>query len=58
MVLMVGDALSAGFGHAVDAGFAEFGSAAFVFVVGGDVADRGVEPDLVVLAAHDVEFGA
>ena len=32
-------------------------AAAFVFVVGGDVADRCVEPDAVVLAADAVEFG-
>src|SRR5215210_5090850 len=32
-------------------------AAAFVFVVGGDVADAGVQPDRVVVAAGDAQLG-
>ena len=32
-------------------------TASFVFVLGGDVADRGVQPDRVVLGPDAVEVG-
>jgi len=40
------------------AGFADGFSAAVVFVVGGDVADAGVQPDGVVVDSGDGELGA
>jgi hypothetical protein len=40
------------------AGFADRWSAAFVFVVGCDVADAGVQSDRVVVRRHDGQFGA
>ena len=44
-------------GESVTAGLADGVSAAVVFVVGGDVADAGVQPDGVVLDPDAVEFG-
>lgn len=32
-------------------------TSSFMFVVGADIADRGVQPDLVVLTADSFEFG-
>jgi hypothetical protein len=55
---MVCDALSAGTVQADAAGAADRGAAAFVFVVGRDVADAGVQPDGVVLDADERELGA
>jgi hypothetical protein len=34
--------------ESVSAGFSDGGSASLVFVVGGDIADAGVQPDVVV----------
>ncbi len=55
---MVCDALAAG-AHEPDASCAtDLRTAAFVLVVGRDVADAGVQPDGVVLDAYDGELGA
>src|SRR5436305_6846906 len=43
--------------EAGDAGAADRGAAAVVLVIGGDVADRGVQPDAVVLALDAGELG-
>ena len=40
------------------AGLADGFTSSFVFVVGGDVADAGVEPDPVVVRPGDLQFGA
>jgi len=40
------------------AGLADGFASSFVFVVGGDVADAGVEPDPVVVRPGDLQFGA
>ena len=53
---VVGAAGGVGGLEAVSAGLADLVAAAFVFVVGGDVADGFVEADLVVVAAHPVQF--
>ena len=45
VVAMVGDALSAGSGEAVASGGSDGVSLAAVFLVGGDVADAGVQAD-------------
>jgi hypothetical protein len=45
---MVGDTLVVGSPEALDACLMDGVAAAFVFVVGGDVADALVEPDAVV----------
>lgn len=55
---MVGDAGGAGSGEAGPAGGSDGFSFASVFLVGGDVADAGVEPDGVVVLALDGELGA
>ena len=55
---MVGDPQPAGAVQAGAAGLADRGPAAFVFVVGGDVADAGVQALRVVLVADDGELGA
>ena len=55
---MVSDALSAGAVQADAAGAADRGAAAFVLVVGCDVADAGVQPHGVVLDAYHGELGA
>ncbi len=55
---MVGEASLTGSGEAVAAGGSDGGAVALVFLVGGDVADAGVEADLVVVAAADGELGA
>ena len=49
---MVGDTLVVGSPEALDACLADGVAAAFVFVVGGDVADALVQPDSVVVAAY------
>lgn len=54
---MIGDTLVVGSPEALDACLTDGVTAAFVFVVGGDVADALVEADVVVVAAHTVEFG-
>jgi hypothetical protein len=41
---MVGETVLVGAGHAVTAGSADGGTASFVFVVGGHVADAGMQP--------------
>ena len=46
-----------GGGESVAAALADGVAAAFVFVVGSDVADCFVEPDRVVAAADPFEFG-
>ncbi len=46
-----------GGGEAVAAGLADRFAAAFVFVVGGDVADAFVEPDRVVVGSGPFELG-
>ena len=58
LVSMVGDALSAGSGEAVASGGSDGVSKAAVFLVGGDVADAGVQSDGVVALSLDFEFGA
>jgi len=40
------------------AGFADGFTSSFVFVVGGDLADAGVQPDPVVVGPGDGQFGA
>jgi hypothetical protein len=40
------------------AGLADLGAAAGVLIVGGDVADAGVQPDGVVVGADHLQFGA
>jgi hypothetical protein len=47
-----------GLGEAVAAGLPDGGAAAGVFVVGGDVADAGVQSSGVVLVLDDDELGA
>ena len=54
---MPGSALFVGVSHAVGAGCADGVAAAVVFVVGGDVADRFVQPDAVVVDPDAFEFG-
>ena len=54
---MPGSALLVGRSHAVGAGCADGVAAAVVFVVGGDVADRFVQPDAVVVDPDAFEFG-
>ena len=51
-----GSALFVGDAHALGASGADGVAAAFVFVVGGDVADRFVEPDVVVDDPDPFEF--
>jgi hypothetical protein len=53
---MVCEPLVAGSPEADPARVADRGAAAGVFVVGGDVADAGVQPDAVVAAAHGREL--
>ena len=54
---MVGSAGVVGGGESVAAGLADGVAAALVFVVGGDVADRLVERDRVVVGPDPLEFG-
>ena len=54
---MVGDAGEAGPFEAVLAGLADGVASALVFVVGGDVAEGGVQAAGVVVGAGVVEFG-
>src|SRR6266516_1968175 len=59
MVLAVpGKPLEAGLLESGLAGLADRRAAAFVLVVGGDVADAGVQPNPVVALPHDRELGA
>jgi FtsP/CotA-like multicopper oxidase with cupredoxin domain len=53
---VVGQALLAGPGEAGAARLADGGPAALVLVVGGDVADAGVQPQVVVLLAHGLQL--
>ena len=55
---MVGDAIEAGSVEAVSTGLADGVAAAFVFVVGGDVAEGCVQAPTVVVVADHVEFGS
>ena len=55
---MVIDALLAGEPQPLAAGGADPLAASFVFVVGSDVSDRGVQPDRVVFDADPSEFGS
>ena len=52
---MPGKALGAGLFEASLAGLADGFPSSFVFVVGGQVADPGVEPDAVVVGSDDGE---
>jgi hypothetical protein len=58
VVAMVGDALLACSAEPVAAGGSHGGSLASVFLVGGDVADAGVEAHGVVVGALDGQFGS
>ena len=51
------DPLGAGAAQPGGAGAADRRAAAVMLVIGGDVADRGVQPDGVVLAADPGELG-
>jgi hypothetical protein len=53
-----GKAVESGLFEAGLAGLADGLSSSGVFVVGGDVADAGVQPDRVVVLADDGELGA
>ena len=55
---MVGDAGESGSGEAVSAGLADGVASAFVFVVGGDVAQGGVQTAAVVVVFGEVELGS
>ena len=55
---MLGESSQPGLFEACLAGLADGFSAAVVFVVGGDVADAGVQPDGVVVDPGDGELGA
>ena len=54
---MVSDAVAASVGKADAACASDRRAAAFVFVVGRDVADAGMQPDRVVLDANERELG-
>jgi len=54
---MVSDALAARAHEADAAGATDRGSAAFVLVVGGYVADAGMQAHGVVLDAHELKLG-
>ena len=54
---VVVEAFLAGLVESVSAGLPDGVAAAFVFVVGCDVADAFVEPDGVVVLTDHVEFG-
>ena len=58
MLPMVGETSEPGGFEAGLSGFADRSPSAFVFIVGGDIADAGVKPDAVVVAADDGEFGS
>ena len=58
VVSIVGDAVLSGSGEAVASLLSDGVAVAVVLLVGGDVADGGVEPDLVVVELADVEFGS
>jgi Protein of unknown function (DUF3592) len=55
---MIGDALTATPLQALAAGFTDLGAAAAVLVVGGGVADSGVQPDGAVVAADHLQCSA
>src|SRR5688572_15866455 len=56
LLAMVCEPLRAGAGEPNAAGVADRGPAAGVFVLGGDVADAGVQPDAVVAVADGDEL--
>ena len=58
LAAVVGDPQPAGAVETGSAGVADRGAAAFVFVVGGDVADPGVQALGVVLVADRGELGS
>ena len=58
VVSMVGDALLSGSGEPVASGGSDGVSVAAVLLVGGDVADAGVQADGVVALLLGFEFGA
>jgi hypothetical protein len=58
VLAMVGDAPTASPRKALAAGLADLGAAAAVLVVGGDIADAGVQPDGVVVGADHLQFSA
>ena len=55
---MVGDTPAASPFEPLAAGLADLGAAAAVLVVGGDIADPGVQPDGVVVGTDHLQFGA
>jgi hypothetical protein len=55
---MVGDPPQPGLLESGFAGLADLLAAAVVLVVGGDVADAGVQPDAVVVLADPGELGS
>jgi hypothetical protein len=55
---MVGDTPTASPLESLAAGLADLGAAAAVLVVGGDIADAGVQPDGVVVGADHLQFSA
>ncbi len=57
VVSIVGDASLSGSGEAVTSGGSHGVSLAAVFLVGGDVADAGMQPDRVVVLASDLQLG-
>ena len=57
VVAIVDDSLLSGVGESVSSGGTDGGSLSLVFLVGGAVADTGVEPDGVVVGSLDVELG-
>jgi len=58
LLSMAGQASEAGGSEADLSGFADRWPATLVFVVGGDGADPGLKPCVVVVVAHDGELGA
>ena len=58
VVAIVDDSFLSGLGESVSSSAADGGSLSLVFLVGGDVADAGVEPDRVAVGSLDVELGA
>jgi hypothetical protein len=58
VLAMVGDAPTMSPRMSLPAGLGDLGAAAAVLVVGGDIADPGVQPDGVVVGADHLQFGA
>ena len=58
VVSIVDDAVLSGSGEAVASLLSDGVAVAVVLLVGGDVADAGVEADLVVVPLADVELGS